>query len=142
MMPYRNTGGVLVSTGPAQPACFASVTRDVANGIAGNASTMLSSRSANSEIISATVFMNAGTVMMIAGERFGATLDAKTTPTYAVGALLDRSASQAVSAVLTCPAGGGGVRTSFAAVTFEYLLVVELGTVGVACPPRLPQPEP
>jgi hypothetical protein len=142
-MPYRNTLGVLLGAEAGASACFASVTRDVDDGLPSAASVMLSSRT-NSEIVSSTFLMGGGMVPMNAGERFGVTFDGLGVPSspVAVGALFDRGASDSTGGFLACAPGGGGLRTSFASGRFEYLLVLERGTAGTTCPARLPPAPP
>ncbi len=142
-MPYRNTVGVLLGADDGASACFASVTRNVNNGAPTAASVMVSSR-INSEIVTSSFLMGGGMIPMNAGERFGVTFDGLSVPgtPVAAGALFDRGANDSTAGTVACAPGGGGLRTSFAAIHFEYLLVVERGTVGVPCPERAPPPPP
>ena len=135
--PYRNAAGVIFASGV--PACFASVSRDITNGVPGTANVTLSSRT-NNEIINATTTMGIVPVSMTQGEHFGVTFDALTLPDSptATAALFERSVSQSVGAVIMCAPGAGGMRTAFAAIRFQYLLVLEQGTPGTPCPARLP----
>jgi len=140
--PYRNALGVIGgrAAGGANT-CFGTVSRSIASGgMAGPASAVLSHRAQLTEIVDAELSFPPGTVALNPGERFGVTLDLIGTPAAprVIGSLFDRGVlNHVVSAVQTCEPSLAGARTSFASVSFEYLLVIDAGDAD-ACAPRAP----
>jgi hypothetical protein len=142
-VPYRNAIGVVANyRDDGQPGtCYGSVTRDVVSSSGGPAKAALAYSTMVNEIVAdELVFSPPGTPMVV-GERLAVTLDAVTSVDMPIvtGSLPQRAGAAQVGGIVTCNSGSAGLRTAYAAMYFDYLLVIIEEPQG-GCPARGPTP--
>lgn len=140
---YRNTVGVVAAaTGDGTGTCYGSVSRDVDVAQPQPAKVVLAHRTQLDELVDDEATFPKGNIPLVVGDSFGVSLDAASSPTDAVvtGALYDQGLAGLVTAApLICGTGGAGLRTAFAGISFQYLVVIELAAdQGADCQPRQP----